>query len=81
MDAVWLVFGAEFRRRWRSWLALAAPVAVVGGLSIGAVAAGNRSAGAFPSFVKRMASTGSSSPTSRYRNLLNCPRSLRSPLS
>jgi hypothetical protein len=47
-----LIFRAELRRRWRSWLALAALVAVVGGLSIGAVAAGNRTAGAFPAFVK-----------------------------
>jgi FtsX-like permease family len=47
-----MVFRAEWRRRWRSWLALAALVAVVGGLSIGAVAAGNRTARAFPGFVK-----------------------------
>src|SRR5487761_1462540 len=47
-----MVFRAELRRRWRSWLALAALVAVVGGLSIGAAAAGNRTAGAFPGFVK-----------------------------
>ena len=52
MEAVGLIFGAELRRRWRSWLALAALVAVVGGLSIGAAAAGNRTAGAFPGFVK-----------------------------
>jgi hypothetical protein len=44
-----LIFRAELRRRWRSWLALAALVAVVGGLSIGAFAAGNRTAGAFRS--------------------------------
>ncbi len=51
MGAVRLVFGAEFRRRWRSWLVLAVLIAVVGGLVLGAVAAGRRTATAFPRFV------------------------------
>lgn len=51
MGAVGLVFRAEMRRRWRSWLALAVLVALVGGFVAGAVAAGRRTASAFPRFV------------------------------
>ncbi len=51
MEALWLVFRAEGRRRWRSWLALAALVALVGGVVLGAAAAGRRTASAFPRFV------------------------------
>ena len=51
MGAVWLVFGAEFRRRWRSWLILVVLIAVVGGLVLAATAAGRRTATAFPRFV------------------------------
>jgi hypothetical protein len=49
--AVWLVFGAEFRRRWRSWLILVALIGVVGGVVLAASAAGRRTATAFPRFV------------------------------
>ena len=51
MSGVWLVFVAEFRRRWRSWLILAALIALVGGLVIAAADAGRRTATAFPRFV------------------------------
>ncbi len=51
MGGVRLVFGAEFRRRWRSWLILAVLIAVVGGLALAATAAGRRTATAFPRFV------------------------------
>ena len=51
MGAVWLVFGAELRRRWRSWLILVVLIAVVGGLVLAASAAGRRTATAFPRFV------------------------------
>ena len=51
MGAVWLVFGAELRRRWRSWLILAVLIAIVGGLVLAASAAGRRTATAFPRFV------------------------------
>ncbi len=50
VEALWLVFRAEWRRRWRSWLALAALVALVGGVVLGAAAAGRRTASAFPNF-------------------------------
>ncbi len=51
LAAVMLVFRAEFRRRWRSWLILVVLIAVVGGLALAAVAAGRRTASAFPRFV------------------------------
>jgi ABC-type lipoprotein release transport system permease subunit len=47
-----MVFRAELRRRWRSWLALAFLVAIVGGVVLAATAAGNRTGTAFPSFVR-----------------------------
>jgi ABC-type lipoprotein release transport system permease subunit len=46
-----LVFGAELRRYWRSWLILVILIAVVGGLVLAAAAAGRRTASAFPRFV------------------------------
>jgi hypothetical protein len=51
VGAVRLVLGAEFRRRWRSWLILVVLIAVVGGLVLAAAAAGRRTATAFPRFV------------------------------
>ena len=42
MGAVMLVFQAELRRRWRSWLAIALLISVVGGLVLAAAAAGRR---------------------------------------
>jgi hypothetical protein len=51
VGAVRLVFGAELRRRWRSWLILVVLIAMVGGLSLAAAAAGRRTATAFPRFV------------------------------
>jgi hypothetical protein len=50
MGTVWLVVRAELRHRWRSWLALALLVAVVGGLVLAAAAAGRRTASAFPGY-------------------------------
>jgi hypothetical protein len=51
VGAVRLVFDAELRRRWRSWLAIALLVGVVGGLVLAAAAAGRRTENAFPRFV------------------------------
>ncbi len=51
MGAVRLVFIAGFRRRWRSWLAIALLITVVGGLVLAAAAAGRRTENAFPRFV------------------------------
>jgi ABC-type lipoprotein release transport system permease subunit len=51
VGAVGLVFGAEFRRRWRAWLILVVLIAMVGGLVLAATAAGRRTADAFPRFV------------------------------
>jgi len=51
LSALWLVFGAELRRRWRSWLILVILIAVVVGLVLAAAAAGRRTATVFPRFV------------------------------
>lgn len=51
MGAVGLAFRAEMRRRWRSWLAIALLVSVVGGVVLAATAAGRRTESAFPRFV------------------------------
>ena len=51
MGAIGLVFRAELRRRWRSWLAVAVLISVVGGLVLAAAAAGRRTESAFPRFV------------------------------
>jgi hypothetical protein len=45
------VFHAGLRRRWRSWLAIALLISVVGGLVLAAAAAGRRTENAFPRFV------------------------------
>ncbi len=51
MDAVWLAFRVELRRRWRSWLVIALLVSIVGGFVLAAAAAGRRTESAFPRFV------------------------------
>jgi FtsX-like permease family len=51
LGAVGLAFRAELRRRWRSWLAIAILISVVGGLVLAAAAAGRRTESAFPRFV------------------------------
>ena len=51
MGAARLVFHAGLRRRWRSWLAIALLISVVGGIVLAAAAAGRRTDNAFPRFV------------------------------
>lgn len=51
LGAIRLAFRAELRRRWRSWLAIALLIAVVGGFVLAAAAAGRRTESAFPRFV------------------------------
>ena len=51
MGAVSLVFHAGLRRRWRSWLAIALLISVVGGVVLAAAAAGRRTENTFPRFV------------------------------
>jgi hypothetical protein len=51
LGAVGLLFRSELRRRWRSWLAIAALVSLAGGLVLAAAAAGRRTGSAFPHFV------------------------------
>jgi hypothetical protein len=50
LGAVTFAFRAELRRRWRSWLAIAALISVVGGFVLAATAAGRRTESAFPKF-------------------------------
>jgi hypothetical protein len=51
LGAIRLVFRAELHRRWKSWLALAALIALVAGTVLAAAAAGRRTATALPRFV------------------------------
>ncbi len=46
-----MAFRAKLRHRWRSWLAIAILISIVGGLVVAAAAAGRRTQAAFPQFV------------------------------
>ncbi len=46
-----MAFRAKLRHRWRSWLAVAVLISIVGGLVLAATAAGRRTEAAFPQFV------------------------------
>jgi hypothetical protein len=51
VGAINLVFRAQLRRRWQSWLAIAILISVVGGVVLAASAGGRRTQSAFPGFV------------------------------
>jgi hypothetical protein len=51
--AVAMLLHAQLRQHWKSWLALAALVALVGGLVMAAVSTARRTAAAFPDFLAR----------------------------
>jgi ABC-type lipoprotein release transport system permease subunit len=53
VGAVAMVLCVRLRQHWRSWLALAALVALVGGFVMAAAATGRRTAAALPGFVAR----------------------------
>ena len=53
VGVVAVVLRVRLRQHWRSWLALAALVALVGGFVMAAAATGRRTAAAFPGFVAR----------------------------
>ncbi len=53
MGAVTFAFRAELRSRWRSWLAIALLIAIVGGFVLFATAAGRRTNNAYPLFVDK----------------------------
>lgn len=53
MRAVVMLLRAQLRQHWKSWLALAALVTLVGGFVMAAAATGRRTAAAFPDFVAR----------------------------
>ena len=46
-----MLFRVEFRHRWRSWMYLALLVALVSGLVLAGMAAGRRTASAFPRYL------------------------------
>jgi FtsX-like permease family len=52
LAVVRLLFRAELRQRWRSWLLLALLVALVGGLVLAGIAAGRRTESAFPDYLR-----------------------------
>ena len=51
MGSVGMVFHAQLRHRWRSWLAITILISLVGGVVMAAVAAGQRTDAAIPRFV------------------------------
>lgn len=51
METIVLVLRARFRHRWRSWLAVAVVISVIGGAVLAAAAASRRTESAFPAFV------------------------------
>jgi ABC-type lipoprotein release transport system permease subunit len=53
MRAGAMLLHAQLRQHWKSWLALAALVALVGGFVLAAAETGQRTAGAFPDFAAR----------------------------
>ena len=53
MGAVLMLLRTQHRQHWKSWLALAALVALAGGLVIAAATTAKRTAAAFPDFVAR----------------------------
>ena len=59
MRAVVMVLRARFRQYWKSWLALSLLVAVAGGFVLTTASAGHRTAHAFPSSRRGMATTSS----------------------
>jgi FtsX-like permease family len=72
MAVIAMLFRSELRHRWRSWLMLGLLIAVVGGLVLAGIAAGRRTASAYPQFVKAYgydASTFSPDSLSGLRSL------------
>jgi hypothetical protein len=51
LGSVGMVFHAQLRHRWRSWLAITILISLVGGVVMAAVAAGRRTDAAIPKFV------------------------------
>ncbi|MGN6793472.1 MAG: hypothetical protein ACTHJW_13900, partial [Streptosporangiaceae bacterium] len=53
MSAVVMLLRTQYRQHWKSWLALAALIALAGGIVIAAATTAKRTAAAFPDFVAR----------------------------
>jgi hypothetical protein len=80
MAVIAMLFRSELRHRWRSWLTLALLIAVVSGLVLAGIAAGRRTASAYPQFVKAYgydASTFSPDSLSAIRSLPDVTRATR----
>jgi hypothetical protein len=52
MGAVWLRLRAELRQQWRTWLALAVLLGVIGGIALTAAAGARRTDTAYPRFLR-----------------------------
>src|SRR5205823_10581028 len=52
MGAVWLRLRAELRQQWRTWLALAVLVGLIGGVALTAAAGARRTDTAYPRFLR-----------------------------
>ena len=77
MRAVRMVFWAQLRHRWRSWLAIAILISLVGGVVMAAVAAGQRTDSAFPASWPPTASTQRCTPPSPHPRSPGSPKSAR----
>jgi hypothetical protein len=53
MGAVWLRLRAELRHQWRTWLALAVLLGVIGGIALTAAAGARRTDTAYPRFLRQ----------------------------
>ncbi len=74
LGAVAFAFRAELRSRWRSWLAIALLIAVVGGFVLAATAAGRRTSSAYPRFVSTYGYDATVFATRKSRSSIICRR-------
>jgi len=73
LGAVGLAYRATLRRRWRSWLAVAILISIVGGVVVATADAGRRTNQAFPDFVSRYGFTAVVYSTQRLPKLATLP--------
>ncbi len=70
MGAVWLRLRAELRHQWRTWLALAVLLGVIGGIALTAAAGARRTDTAYPRFLRARAT-----PRTCWSSCRRCPGS------
>jgi FtsX-like permease family len=73
LGAVTFAFRAELRNRWRSWLAIALLIGIVGGFVLFATAAGRRTNNAYPQFVDKYGYDATVFATQALPQLLKLP--------